>query len=85
MRKRREKRNAAIEKMMADGAVVRKKLAAGICPECGKSGTVTRRVDPRQDGTKGGHPGSWVNYRCPCGFAEDHVEQVHVEATNADR
>jgi hypothetical protein len=65
-----------IEKMKAEADAERAKLDAGMCLDCGKSGTVTRRVDPRQDGEKGGHPGAWVNYRCPCGFARDYVESI---------
>ena len=54
-------------------------LRAGICPSCG--GTPTRRVDPRQVGDKGGHPGMWVNYRCTCGLVRDVVEEVPPSAT----
>ena len=53
---------------------VRGALSRGECPTCGEE--VSRRIDPRQKGHKGGHQGSWVNYRCSCGFARDYVEPV---------
>lgn len=54
---------------------VRRKLNTGVCPQCEDS-KLTRRIDPRQAGSRGGQKGVWVNYRCPCGFARDYVEEV---------
>lgn len=48
------------------------------CPDCGKK--VTRQVDPRQAGPKP-FPGTWVNYRCECGYARDYVEDDDVVDT----
>lgn len=48
-------------------------LDRGECPICGKP--VKGTVDPRQAGdTK--YPGTWVNYRCPCGLLVDRKEAV---------
>ncbi len=61
------------DKFSQEVALSRQKLREGVCPSCGGSG-VTRHIDLRQDGHKGGHEGVWVNYRHECGFAQDHVE-----------
>ena len=54
----------------------RAKMAKGLCPTCNVPG-LTRKVDPRQAGDKGGREGLWVNYRhAACGFAMDVVEDV---------
>jgi hypothetical protein len=48
-------------------------LDRGICPQCGT--TITKRIDPRQVGDVP-LPGTWVNYRCPCGYMVDRKEAV---------
>jgi hypothetical protein len=42
------------------------------CPSCG--GLLSREVDFRQDGYKPG--GTWVKYRCRCGFMMDRAENL---------
>jgi hypothetical protein len=64
------------DELQAQVAIMRAESAAldrGECPKCGKPVKVT--VDPRQAGpTK--HPGTWVNYCCPCGLLVDRKEAV---------
>lgn len=48
-------------------------LDRGLCPDCGTK--VFRRVDPRQTGASE-LPGTWVNYRCGCGYKADRKEAV---------
>ncbi len=45
-----------------------------VCPKCGQA--VSRRIDPRQAGSKEDEAARWVNYRCTCGYMIDRAEQV---------
>jgi hypothetical protein len=60
---------AEVARMRAEGAA----LDRGECPRCGAP--VNGTVDPRQAGdTK--YPGTWMNYRCPCGLLVDRKEAI---------
>lgn len=62
--------DAEVERHLREDAC----LAKCVCPKC-LSPNLHKKTDNRQAGPTS-LPGSWVNYRCACGFMMDVVEDV---------
>lgn len=60
-----------IEQFMKDDEQLCNAINAGRCPNC--DGPINRRVDPRQAGAEF-IDGTWINYRCSCGYMMDRKE-----------